>query len=82
MDRRARVSLPQIFKIDDSWKKEILPNEEAIVPASEQPDSGNDGENGLESARQNEDRLTDLGLQEIVQSLPRDPRNQGSFRYL
>ncbi|OQV23855.1 hypothetical protein BV898_02204 [Hypsibius exemplaris] len=83
MDRRACVDLPRLFKTDDSWKKEVLPNEEAIVPAAEIPELNADGDSGVEgNARQNEDKLNDLGLQEVIQSLPRDQRNQGSFRYL
>ena len=66
MDRRAYVDFGRVFKTEDSWKKENLPNEEAIIPEAELPEHNNDTETGTENARQNEDKLIDLGLQGTV----------------
>ena len=82
MDRRAYVDLPSLFKTEDSWKKETLPNEDAIIPANEIPEPNVDGDTGIEIIRPDENKLSDLGLQEIIESLPRDSRNQRNFRYL
>ncbi|GAU93202.1 hypothetical protein RvY_05175 [Ramazzottius varieornatus] len=82
MDRRAYVDLPPLFGTEDSWKKEMLPNQNAIIPANEVPEGNVDGDTGIETVRPEDNRLSDLGLQEIIESLPRDPRHQRNFRYL
>ena len=54
--------------VDDAWKKDKLPEEDIAVPLSELPDPEADNGNNGESIREQENKWTDLALNQLAES--------------
>ena len=56
--------------VDDEWRKDKLPEEDIAVPLSELPDPESDNGNSGESVREQENKWTDLALQQLSENNP------------
>ena len=54
--------------MDDTWRKDKLPEEDIAVPLSELPDPESDNGNTGESVREQENKWTDLALSQLAES--------------
>ena len=54
--------------VDDTWRKDKLPEEDIAVPLSELPDPESDNGNTGESVREQENKWTDLALHQFSES--------------
>ena len=54
--------------VEDAWKKEKLPEEDIAVPMAELPDPEADNGAQGESMKEQENKWTDLGLNQLAES--------------
>ncbi|XP_059091451.1 anaphase-promoting complex subunit 13-like [Tigriopus californicus] len=68
MDSQVQIDGRLVDIVDDAWKKEKLPEEDIAVPLNELPDpEADNGANG-ESMKEQENKWTDLSLNQLSES--------------
>merc|ERR1712038_1720517 len=68
MDSQFQVDGRLLEIVDDTWKKEKLPEEDIAVPIAELPDPEADNGAQGESMKEQESKWTDLGLNQLAES--------------
>ena len=89
MDSQVQADGRQQEIVDDEWRKDKLPEDDIAVPFGELPDpeadngtggSTGSGCNGGESLREQENKWTELGLNNITDLPSFMNQNAGQFR--
>lgn len=68
MDSQVQIDGRLMDIVDDEWRKDQLPEEDIAVPLSELPDPEADNGNTGESVREQENKWTDLALNQLAES--------------